>query len=95
MMYKKSKKVNPITKARSTRSDGKFLFPVKRPRSNMYAKSPLYRGVQLWDKLPPEVQKLESKQAFKAKIKILFDTKTKGKRKKHYAEVRRRNPVPA
>ena len=31
--------------------------------------SPYYRGLQLWDKLPPDIQKLESKIEFKSKIK--------------------------
>ena len=31
--------------------------------------SSYYRGLQLWDKLPPDIQKIESKIEFKSKIK--------------------------
>ena len=32
-------------------------------------KSPYYRGMDLWDKLPPCMQNIETKIEFKAKIK--------------------------
>ena len=34
-------------------------------------KSPYYRGLELWDKLPQEIQKVESKIEFKNKIRSL------------------------
>ena len=68
MMYKRSKKVTSVTKIRSTRSDGKFVFPCKRPRTAMYRKSPFYRGTLLWDKLPPKYSKLKKKNSSKLKL---------------------------
>ena len=51
-----------------TRGDLKIRFRKRRANTSFYQKSPYYRGVSLWDTLPKEVQKLTTKDSFKAKI---------------------------
>ena len=88
MMYRKKKKVNPVIKIRNTRSDGKFLFPVRRTRSAMGAKAPYYRGVALWDKLPTTVQNAKTKLSFKSSVKRLYGTDMKHERKLFFVRQR-------
>ena len=81
MMYRKKKKVSPVVKIRNTRSDGKFVFPTRRTKSAMGAKSPYNRGFFLWDKLPPEVQNCKTKLAFKTATKKIYGNDMKHQRK--------------
>ena len=66
-----------------TRSADKFNFPLKRPRSGFYAKSPYYKGVILWNELNGETQYLAKKEMFKRRTKHHFNTYMKGKRKQY------------
>ena len=88
MMYRKSKKIRPVIKARNTRSDGKFVFPTRIAKSKMCMKSPYNRGVQLWNTLDAKVQTAKTKEIFKVAVKRHFGTVTKGKRKEYYARLR-------
>ena len=80
MMYRKHRK-NPPKQTRSrTRNDCKSNFEVPKPKLTLRKKSPLYRGKMLWNKLPSEVQLAETKESFKARTKVWFETNMKGKR---------------
>ena len=66
IMYKQAKKLNlrPTANPR-TRSDHKVKFALRRPRLERFKKSPLYRGVKLWNRLKPKVQLVANKEIFK------------------------------
>ena len=89
MMFRKKKKVHPAIKVRSTRSDGKFIFPTRRTTSAMGAKSPYNRGVALWDKLPVEVQNCKTKVAFKTATKKIYGNDMKRQRKLYFQRIQR------
>ena len=64
---------NRVLQNNRTRSDKKVKLKVERPKREKYRRGPLYRGMQLWDELPPDVQKSDSLQLFKtglAKCKL-------------------------
>ena len=54
-----------------TRGDMKIHLKVNRPRLTTYKKSPLYRGMLLWDVLDPKVQQIPGRAQFKNNIKKL------------------------
>ena len=53
----------------TTRSSGKIKFSSDVTAITRVHNSPLYRGMALWDKLPMDIQKLDSKMDFKRAIK--------------------------
>ena len=74
-MFKQSKTkglLAPI-EGRRTRGDHKVKFKNTRPFNRFVStdKSPWYRGVKAWDKLPAETQKIEKMPQFKFAIKNL------------------------
>ena len=83
LMFRKSKKMLNTHSVVQTRSADKFNFPVKRPRSGFYAKSPYYRGVTLWNELNGETQYLIKKDVFKRRIKQHFKTYMVGKKNQY------------
>ena len=91
MMYRKSKKISPVLKARNTRSDGKFVFPTRLAKTLMFQKSPYNRGVALWDKHTAITQNAGTKEIFKVAAKRMYDTRMKGKRKIYFERLRQ-NP---
>lgn len=52
-----------------TRSTAKIKFDLPRPTSEKFKAFPLYRGVKLWDSLPSSIQRLESYNEYKSKLK--------------------------
>ena len=72
IMWKKGHGGEAIIPARvRTRGDLKIRFRKKRAKTSFYQKSPYYRGVSLWDTLDKEVQKLPTRESFKAMIETL------------------------
>ena len=59
---------NRILQQNRTRSDKKVKLKVERPKREKYKKGPLYRGMQLWDQIPHDIQKCESSHIFKTCI---------------------------
>ena len=55
-----------------TRSSHNLIIP--RHRSSKYEKSLLYSGIQLWNKLPIELRKIESCSIFKNKISTMLSS---------------------
>ena len=51
------------------RSSENIKMQHKFTRLSKVQKSPYYRGLSLWDKLPKELQQVESKKEFKDRIK--------------------------
>ena len=72
----------PPNRNRRTRGDDKIKFPRRRPKNGGYRKTPYYRGVSLWDKLPLPMQTSLNKQKFKHDLKNRLGTNLKGQRKK-------------
>ena len=94
LIYSKSRKDPPINTRRRTRNDNKMNYSLPFPRTQKFKRSPLYRGLSTWNKLPFEIQSTESKLLFKRKIKKLFGTYMKGKNATATARrARRRRPV--
>ena len=73
-MYCESK-VKPNLNRRETnitlRSNNKVKFIEKLTRKTTIQNSPYYRGIQLWNKLPENIQKSGTTKVFKQKIKEL------------------------
>ena len=63
---------NCVTQHHRTRSDAKKKLLVERPKKEKYRKGPLYRGMQIWDEIPPDIQKCEGSHLFKIKIKTVI-----------------------
>lgn len=55
-----------------TRTRHKIKFYVPRPRKERYKNFPFYRGSQLWDRLPVDIQQADTYQGFKTRIKIFL-----------------------
>ena len=92
MMLRKSQKVNPQVRARLTRASAKFNFPTRRRRTQMYKKSPMYRGIHLWDTLDQPVQAAKTKEAFKRAVKNKFQTNMTGKRHTFFLRAHNQRP---
>ena len=95
LMFRKSKKIIRVNAVRQTRQAASFNFPLKRPRSDFYIKSPYYRGVKIWDTIDKEIQLSLSKETFKKHVKLKFDTFMKGKKleyvnSREYINIQRR-----
>ena len=74
LMYIESKKSVNIEMHRpkmTLRSSNSVKLTHRFTKLTKIQKSPYYRGLELWDKLPSDIQKLESKIEFKNKIKHL------------------------
>ena len=73
IMYKQSKHKGIVVPEheRRTRADHKIKFLHNVNRFTSTDKSPWHRGVQAWDKLTPETQKLKTSAAFKHAVKHL------------------------
>ena len=72
IMWKKAHGGQAIEQANiRTRGDLKIRFAKRRAKQSFYQKSPYYRGVTLWDNLDKDVQKLPTKEKFKAAIRKL------------------------
>ena len=56
---------------RVTRSSGKILFNLKKPRTEKYKTCVSYYGFKLWNQLPASIQGIELPQVFKRKIHSL------------------------
>ena len=78
-IYKLSKSVdNLVIRDRvRTRGDSKVKFKTRRVKLQVIKKSPLYRGLILWDSLEHTVQKLATRQAFKTCIVKIDFTQVK------------------
>ena len=72
-MYDESRQCDHIVEpARATRQALKLNLRQYRLHNKKYINSPYIRGKGLWDNLPRDIQHLESKFEFKAKIKPMF-----------------------
>ena len=72
LMYNESKQHVNIDMYRprmELRSSTNVKMNHKFTRLSKIQKSPYYRGLSLWDKLPKEMQLMESKKEFKERIK--------------------------
>ena len=92
LMYRKHKKNPPPTNRNRTRNDCKSNFKIPKPKLTLRKKSPMYRGKMLWNKLPLDVQLAETKEIFKRKTKVWFETNMKGKRAALLEKRRSRQP---
>ena len=54
---------------RNLRSASNIKLKHKFTRLSKIQKSPYYRGLELWDKLPADIQNVDSAQMFKNKMK--------------------------
>ena len=54
------------------RSSTKVKFREKFTRKSVVLNSPIYRGYQLWNMLPDEIQTTQSLKVFKNRIKDIF-----------------------
>ena len=61
---------NVIIPPRILRGNDKVKLKLERAKTDIYEKSPLYRGRPLWDTLPSKVQKLVSNRKFNSGIKL-------------------------
>lgn len=52
-----------------TRATGRIRFQMPKPNSERFKKFPMYYGVSLWNKIPPDIQKTDAYPVFKSKIK--------------------------
>ena len=71
LMFTKSKDATSLSvpsNARITRSHYKVKFVSDFTMKTRVQTSPLYRGIGIWDKLPKEIQKLDSKIEFKRAV---------------------------
>ena len=71
-MYTESKvksNLNIKTRNITLRSDNKVKFVEKLTKKTVVQKSPYYRGIEMWNKLPEAVQKLETLAKFKKRLK--------------------------
>ena len=78
-MYKMSARESTLDlreMANNTRSQSKIKFTVHRPRNSGYFKSPMYRGINLWDNLGDWYQKSRDKFVFKKRVKSVLDLST-------------------
>ena len=75
LMFTKSKDATSLSVPSNnfviTRSHYKVKFVSDFTMKTRVQTSPLYRGIGLWDKLPKEIQKLDSKIDFKRAVKNL------------------------
>ena len=75
LMYYQSKIGENIKVAtRPTRAGGKIVFNIPSKCTTKYLNSPYYIGVQLWNKLGGDVQRLESIMQFERNIMPLYKT---------------------
>lgn len=58
-----------------TRSTLKIKFQIPRPNKERYKSFPHYLGSQLWDRLPVDVQLADTYLGFKARVKILANSR--------------------
>ena len=59
---------NVVKPVRVLRGNDKVKLVVRRAHGDLYARSPLYRGRGLWDKLDGKVQKAKDKLTFNNKL---------------------------
>ena len=69
-MYKRAQRLNlrPVDNPR-TRGDLKIKFPTYRRKLQKYKRSPLFRGITLWNRITPGVQQAKSKASFKRQFR--------------------------
>ena len=58
-----------------TRSQGRKLLRLPRPKTEKLKKSLTYRGPKKWNILPGEIQNLDSRTEFKSKVQIYVEQK--------------------
>ena len=93
LMYRKAQKQKVVLEEwytrmnRRMRQDDKIVFFERRYRLQSFTRSPLYRGIKLWNELPPEVQHMENKETFKREIKKRNGTVMKGMKEKYIQEL--------
>ena len=57
---------------RHTRAMDGFVFNTDVVKLNIYANSPYYKGVQLWNDLPDDIKSIHDKRTFDYSIKRYF-----------------------
>ena len=80
VMHRLSVDYDYIERARPSvnlRSNNKIKFAQYKRQYEKYLKSPLSRGITLWDRIPEAVQKSTTKVKFKASIKPHLTTLTR------------------
>ena len=90
LFYSKIKKNPPNRTRMRTRGDHKKNLHLPFPHMSKFKKSPEYRGIQLWNNLLLKIQSATSKENFKKKTKVWYDTDMTGKKAKLLAERGRR-----
>ena len=65
-MYRIAAKLSlgPLEEPR-TRGNHKIVFPERKPKLQLYKKSPIYRGLALWNRINPIVQQAKKPAIFK------------------------------
>ena len=82
LIYSKAKKgppPPPHIHRRGIRNDHKLNFRLPFPHTACLKRCPAYRGVELWNSLPHDIQRAEKKITFKSKTKKWFGNDMKGK----------------
>ena len=64
----------------STRSSGRKLLKVRRPRTERFKKTPTYLGPEKWNALPEDIQQSKTKKEFKLKIQALVTGRSQKRR---------------
>ena len=60
------------THTRQTRAMGTYVFDTDIVKLSIYANSPFYKGVQLWNDIPEDIKRLDNKHNFDCCIKNFF-----------------------
>ena len=72
MLARESTFLDNQPRTRQLQGNDKIKFSISRPKTERYVKSPLFRGVKVWDALPALIQKLPPRIMFKAAIKNII-----------------------
>ena len=67
-MYVSRTEDNVVQPTRALRANSKIKLKTSRYKKDIYNRSPLYRGVRLWDRLVPGQQQSDSKEHFLAAL---------------------------
>ena len=71
----RSKRSDDVSQRIQTRSAGKLMFKLRKPRTERFKKSISYKGRKLWNSLQKEVQMIDDYDVFKFRIKNLYRAK--------------------
>ena len=73
LLFNYGKDVTHLKKTvRQTRAGAKITFDIPSRCSNTYLHSPLYKGAQIWNSLPENVQKVDSINQFVKHVKPIY-----------------------